>query len=189
VSVSSGRSDPETCGLSWNCSDQWQNQNNVKWQWKEDFIWDIKYIVVNKWFICVKTCGSLCHTEFVIFHFYLVHRYRRADESKARFPNENSSFGLCPFLRWRPAEPSDGTIHSWPGQPLCVPCSATPHSSSGSGLTVVWHSAEPPHHAESTKTLVNLHRWEGDDGIYWVIQLANSFNISFSLYCLLLVWT
>ncbi len=101
-------------------------------------------------------------------------RHRRSDEPEAHFTDENPCFGLRALHCWRPTEPSDGTIHSWPGQSFWLSCPAASYCSRGTMLTVVRNGAEPARHEESPKTLVHLHRWEEANGRHQVTQIIQT---------------
>ena len=97
-------------------------------------------------------------------------RYGRSDEPEAHFTDENSSVGLCTLCCWHPTDPSDSTVHSWPGQPFCFSRPEASYCSCGTMLAVVRHSAEPTRHEERPETVVNLHRWKEANGSLLVNQ-------------------
>lgn len=103
---------------------------------------------------------------FCTFTFFLCDlksyfRCWRSNESKADITVENPGLCVCPHRYRHPKEPSDGTIHSWSGQPIYVSHPASTYHSCRTMLAVVGHIAEPTYDEERCEALVRIHRWGG----------------------------
>lgn len=133
--------------------------------------------------------------EIFILHFYTLglapftfflcdlksyFRCWRSNESKADITLENPGLCICPHCYRHPKEPSDGTIHSWPGQPIYVSHPASTYHSCRTMLAVVGHIAEPTCDEARCEALVHIHRWGGTTNHHYFIFYV-TLGIKFTL--------